>query len=173
MIVHHHIHNSPPLVPVLSQINPAHAPPPYSLKTHFNTLLQPIFRSSKWSFPWSFLTKLLHETLISPICATHPTHLTLLHFITQIFGKKKELWSSSMCSFLQFPVKSFLLDPDIIRTLLWNTLSPCSTLSVTDWVSHPYTTGIIIVLYILIFILSISKPEYRRFWTKVTITQKV
>ena len=53
------------------------------------------------------------------------------------------------------PVTSFLLSPNIsLSTLFSNTLSLCSSLSATDQVSHPYTTGRITAMYILTFILS-------------------
>jgi hypothetical protein len=58
--------------------------------------------------------------------------------------------SSSLCSFLHFPVTSPLLGPN--STLFSNTFSPRSSLHVSDQVSHPHkTTGKIIFLYIIIF----------------------
>ena len=60
--------------------------------------------------------------------------------------------SPSLRSFLHSPVTSSLLDPNILlNTLYWDTLSLGSSLNVSDQHSHPYTTGKIIVLYILIF----------------------
>src|SRR5215510_5969432 len=58
---------------------------------------------------------------------------------------------SSLCNFLHSPVTSSLLDPNtLLNALFSNTLSLCSSLNVSDQVSHPYkTTGRIIVLYIL------------------------
>jgi hypothetical protein len=52
-------------------------------------------------------------------------------------------------------VTSSLFGPNILlSTLFSNTLSLCSSLNVRDQVSHPYkTTGKIIALYILIFML--------------------
>jgi hypothetical protein len=46
-------------------------------------------------------------------------------------------------SFLQSPLTSFFLDPyNFLSVLFSNTHSLCSSLSVTDVVSHPYkTTG--------------------------------
>jgi hypothetical protein len=59
----------------------------------------------------------------------------------------------SLCIFLHSPVTSSLLGPNIfLDTLFCNTFSLNFYLSVSDQVSHPFTTtGKIIVLYILIF----------------------
>ena len=83
-----------------------------------------------------------------------PATCIILDSITQtIMGEQYRSLSSSLCSFLHSPVTSTLLGPNILlSTLFSNTLSLCSTLIVSDQVSHPHkTTGNIIVLYILVF----------------------
>ena len=59
-------------------------------------------------------------------------------------------WSSSLCSLLHSPGIWPHLGPNILfSTLFWNTLSPRSSLSASDQVSHKIR-GEIIVLYILV-----------------------
>ena len=86
--VHYHIHKSTPPIPVLSQINPDHAPHPTSwisiliLSSYLGLGLP------SGLFPTGFLTKTLHAPILSPIHATYPAHLILLELITWIiFGE--------------------------------------------------------------------------------------
>jgi len=117
--------------------------------------------------PLGFPTKILYAPLHSPMCATCPAHLILDIITWIIFGKYRSL-SSSLCSFLHSPVTLSHLDPhNLLSTLFLNTLSPCSSLNVSDQVSHPYKTkGKITFLYILIFIFLDTKLESRRFCTE-------
>jgi len=66
--VHYHIHNSLPLVPVLSQINSDHVPT----------------RLPSGLFPSDFLNKTLYAPVLSSIHSTCPTNLILLNLITWI-----------------------------------------------------------------------------------------
>jgi hypothetical protein len=99
---HYRVHKSPPLVPILSQINPVHTTSSYLSKIHFSTI--PHLRLA---FPRGFSSWFSYKSPICipilPIRATCPAHLILLHLIILIIpGEECKLWSSSLCSFI-FP----------------------------------------------------------------------
>jgi hypothetical protein len=104
-----------------------------------------------------------------------------------------QLWTSSLCIFLQPHVTSSLFGPNIlVNTLFSNTLSLYTSLNDRDQVSYPHKTiGKIIVLYILInfrqqtrkqnvldwMVVSIARVQSRlisswiRFWFVIDVTK--
>jgi len=91
----------PPPIPILSQINPIHAPTSHFLKVHLNIILPFTLAPSKWSLSLRFPHQNLAYTSTLPHMCYCPVHLILLDLITwTILGEEYRLLSSSLCSFL-------------------------------------------------------------------------
>ena len=72
--VHYHIHNSSPLFPVPSHINPVHVHPSYVFKFYFNVILPTTPGVSRCLLPSVFPIKSLHAFLFPCMPCTLPIH---------------------------------------------------------------------------------------------------
>jgi hypothetical protein len=143
-----------------SQINPVHNITHSFRKISFNILSTPM--STDWSVPFrlfylSFVrTHFSSSHVCNMIVVSHPRCYQPNNICWLVACYK--LWSISLCSFLQPPVTSFLLGPNIFPSILFsNTLNLCSSRNVRDHVSRPYKiTGKIIAYFCVFWSLNIS-----------------
>jgi hypothetical protein len=94
--VHYRVYKCPPTAPVLSHINPVHAPHPTAWRSILILSSHQSLSLSNGLFSSGFPTKTLHTHIISPLRDTYPTHLILVTRI--IFGDEWKSLNSSLCS---------------------------------------------------------------------------
>jgi hypothetical protein len=91
--IHYRGHKSPPLVPILSQIDPVHIIH-FSLRSTLIPSTHLRLDLPSGLFLSGIPTSILYAFLYSPIRATSAAHLILLDLII-LLGEEYKLWSSS------------------------------------------------------------------------------
>ena len=108
-------------------------------------------RNSEWYKNYMWMLGKLLRTLDCVCVRRKSVYHLVLNFNTSGCLQSNTSLSSLICNFLYSPLTSSVLGPHILlNTLFTNTLNLRFSFNVSDQVSHPYKTGKIIVLYILI-----------------------
>ena len=167
-MVHYRAHKRPTPVPLLSQINLAHASTSHFFKTNLSMLLPSTPRSSTWSLS-------LRSPYQNPVCSSplpntchmqRPSHFSLFHYRI-IFGEEYSSRSSSLFSLLHSPITSSLLGP---KVFLRNPILQHPRPKFLPQYDGPRFTHrkqqASLVLSILIFIFLDSILKDKRFYTK-------
>ena len=96
--VHYHIHMFPPILCILTKLDPVHVPTNHLLKFHLNIILLSTSVSPKLSLTFRYPQQNTVYTFPVPICATCPAYLILPYFITRkILVERSKSLSSSLC----------------------------------------------------------------------------
>jgi hypothetical protein len=104
--VHYRVHKSPPLVLILSQINPIHTIPSYLSKINFNIVHHLRLGLPSGLFPSGFPTNILCKFLFNAAHAKCPVHIILLHLIIVIILGEKLLMMQFSPSLLPLHLSS-------------------------------------------------------------------
>ena len=123
--------------------------------------------STSWFKKWSLKTLLITRQYFQRTKLLQLKSIVIINEVqnykTHRFGVLTILNPTLVSSYLLPPRPKYLPQHPIFL----HPHSPCSSLSETDQLSHPYkTSGKIIFPYILIFVIWDIKQEYRRFWTE-------
>jgi hypothetical protein len=111
--VHYRVHKNPPLVTILSQINPFHTTPSF-LRSILILSTYPHIGLPSGLFPSGLVTTIVHVFFSFPIRATCPARVILLDLIILIIlGEGYKLWSSWLCIFLR------------LESVEWNSWRAC------------------------------------------------